>query len=337
MAATTNKCTVRVAVRIRPQTVNQSQDDLDACTTVALSQSQIAVGVDKYFTFDHVFDERTGQEEVFERCVKQLVEGTFDGYNATILAYGQTGSGKTAAEHIFHGIVKRKAEAKEDNKVEPIFEVVVQFIELYNEEIIDLLTSGKSPAPIRIVEDLVKAEISLNGATKLPVRSIDEMLRILHRGAQHRTTMATNMNQTSSRSHAIFSVFVKQTRELENDADVVELCSQDTGVEFLSSKLHFVDLAGSERLKKTGATGDRAKESISINSGLLALETNSKLTRLLQDSLGGNSRTLMIACVSSSLTDHAETLNTLQYANRAKNISNKVVANQARKHRGREW
>lgn len=151
------------------------------------------------------------------------------------------------------------------------------------------------------------------------------------------------MNAQSSRSHAIFTILIKRLRRLAiDDPDSVT----DDDLETLTAKFHFVDLAGSERLKRTGATGDRAKEGISINSGLLSLGNvisalgdasrkathipyrDSKLTRLLQDSLGGNSRTLMIACVSPSDRDFMETLNTLKYANRARNITNKVIVNQ---------
>ncbi|KHJ83170.1 kinesin motor domain protein [Oesophagostomum dentatum] len=169
-------------------------------------------------------------------------------------------------------------------------------------------------------------------------------LDILKNGALNRTVAATNMNEQSSRSHAIFSLHIKQQRVAVAPDAVAP--SQEVEMELLSAKFHFVDLAGSERLKRTGATGDRAKEGISINCGLLALGNvisalggangkvshvpyrDSKLTRLLQDSLGGNSRTLMIACVSPSDSDFVETLNTMKYANRAKNIKNKVVANQ---------
>jgi kinesin family protein 4/21/27 len=171
-------------------------------------------------------------------------------------------------------------------------------------------------------------------------------MKQLKMGALSRTTGATNMNATSSRSHAIFTLHVKQIRVVPVDA--MDGCPESTQQEFetLTAKFHFVDLAGSERLKRTGATGDRAKEGISINCGLLALGNviaalgdktkkshhvpyrDSKLTRLLQDSLGGNSCTLMIACISPSDRDFVETLNTLRYANRAKNIKNRVIANQ---------
>jgi hypothetical protein len=192
------------------------------------------------------------------------------------------------------------------------------------------------------------------GVTTRTVNSAEDTMACLKAGAFNRTTASTNMNDQSSRSHAIFTIYVQQQRQakadnpfgLNNEDDKENAVAASGDLETLSAKFHFVDLAGSERLKRTGATGDRAKEGISINCGLLALGNvisalgdpgrrashvpyrDSKLTRLLQDSLGGNSRTLMIACVSPSDRDFMETLNTLKYANRARNIKNKVTANQ---------
>lgn len=175
--------------------------------------------------------------------------------------------------------------------------------------------------------------------------SAEEALQCLRVGALSRTTASTQMNTQSSRSHAIFTLHIKQQKVVQYD--------DGSGNEFetLSAKFHFVDLAGSERLKRTGATGERAKEGISINCGLLALGNvisalgdkskksshipyrDSKLTRLLQDSLGGNSQTVMIACISPSDRDFMETLNTLKYANRARNIKNRVSINQDKSSR----
>ncbi|KAG0424261.1 hypothetical protein HPB47_028510, partial [Ixodes persulcatus] len=333
--------------RVRPLIPREVIDMCHACTSVASREPQIWVGKDKAFTFDHVFDCPTPQERVYDTCVKALVEGCFDGYNATVLAYGQTGSGKTytmgtgyglnlnehergviprAVDHLFAGIARRQAEAREKGAPVPDFKVHVQFMELYNEEIFDLLNSGKD----------------------------DRVIKCLESGALSRTTASTAMNVQSSRSHAIFTLHIKQQRVVT--VPLMEGADEEDGgegeastlseFETLTAKFHFVDLAGSERLKRTGATGDRAKEGISINCGLLALGNvisalgdasgkishvpyrDSKLTRLLQDSLGGNSRTLMIACVSPCDRDFMETLNTLRYANRAKNIKNKITVNQ---------
>uniref|UniRef100_A0A183BHN7 Kinesin-like protein n=1 Tax=Globodera pallida TaxID=36090 RepID=A0A183BHN7_GLOPA len=361
-SATKSSSSVRVAVRIRPQSVHERVQNVPQCLTVTHGKPQLTIGREKTFTYDYVFDQQTPQEIVYEKCVEELVESSFDGYNATVFAYGQTGSGKTytmgtdfetdqtntgiiprAVKQLFDGIDERRETARKAGKLIPSFDVSVQFIELYNEDLIDLLSPDRDcSSSITIHED-------------------PDILAALKAGALSRTTAATNMNQQSSRSHAIFTVNVKQTRIVPVDDDLDqhdsdsfdddEKCAEkrtnsETELETLQAKFHFVDLAGSERLKRTGATGDRAKEGICINSGLLALGNvisalggakgrvghvpyrDSKLTRLLQDSLGGNSRTLMIACASPNEPDQAETLSSLNYANRAKNVKNKVVANQ---------
>lgn len=217
-----------------------------------------------------------------------------------------------------------------------------------------ILMQKNKKSNIRIHEDSAGGIYTV-GITTRTVNTESEMMQCLKLGALSRTTASTQMNVQSSRSHAIFTIHLSQTRmcpqiDTENAIDnkVISESSQMNEFETLTAKFHFVDLAGSERLKRTGATGERAKEGISINCGLLALGNvisalgdkskrathvpyrDSKLTRLLQDSLGGNSQTIMIACVSPSDRDFMETLNTLKYANRARNIKNKVMVNQDR-------
>ncbi|XP_022237698.1 kinesin-like protein KIF21A isoform X2 [Limulus polyphemus] len=376
---------VKVAVRIRPQVSREIIDMCHICTSVSAGDPQVWLGKDKAFTFDSVFDMPTLQEDVYNTCVKNLIDGCFEGYNATVFAYGQTGSGKTytmgtgfdlnlnaeergivprAVEHLFRVIHERQQEAREKGEPPPEFKVTTQFMELYNEEIIDLLDAAKESdermkrSHIKIHEDS-KGDIYTVGVTTRNVTSPEETLQYLKVGALCRTTASTNMNVQSSRSHAIFTIHVKQQRVVTFEPHLSLSSDESTEIsaptqngevmnefETLTAKFHFVDLAGSERLKRTGATGDRAKEGISINCGLLALGNvisalgdksrkvthvpyrDSKLTRLLQDSLGGNSQTLMIACVSPSDRDFMETLNTLKYANRAKNIKNRVMVNQ---------
>nr|XP_034332234.1 kinesin-like protein KIF21B isoform X6 [Crassostrea gigas] len=363
---------VRVALRVRPQLAKERIDMCQVCTTV--ENTQVIMGKDKSFTYDYVFDMPTQQETIYSDCVRILIDGCFDGYNATVFAYGQTGSGKTytmgtgfdmslpenevgiiprAVDHLFQGIEESKRKAKENNIPPPDFKVNAQFIELYNEEILDLLDTTRDPesrmrkSHIKIHEDATGGIYMVGVATR-PVYSLQETMECLKNGALSRATASTNMNSQSSRSHAIFTLHIKQQRVV-HDENLTEEGKDSEGLnefETLTAKFHFVDLAGSERLKRTGATGDRAKEGISINCGLLALGNvisalgdkakkgshvpyrDSKLTRLLQDSLGGNSRTLMIACISPSDRDFVETLNTLKYANRARNIKNKVIANQ---------
>ncbi|VDM63102.1 unnamed protein product, partial [Angiostrongylus costaricensis] len=354
---------------IRPLGSREKLEGSRVCTSVVPGEPQVTIGTDRSFTFDHVFDQGTQQVELYNFAVQKLVDGLFDGFNATVLAYGQTGSGKTytmgtafdsttlneyevgiiprALEHVFGRVDELKREALENGTVGPTFDISVQFIELYNEEIIDLLSVVRTSQNVRIHEDS-RGEISLHGVTSKHVQDLHMTVEILKNGALNRTVAATNMNEQSSRSHAIFSLHIKQQRVVPSSGDGASpnQVSLEIEMEVLSAKFHFVDLAGSERLKRTGATGDRAREGISINCGLLALGNvisalggangkvshipyrDSKLTRLLQDSLGGNSRTLMVACISPSDSDFVETLNTLKYANRAKNIKNKVIANQ---------
>ncbi|XP_024084016.1 kinesin-like protein KIF21A isoform X2 [Cimex lectularius] len=368
---TDDESSVRVALRIRPQLPREVIDMCRVCTNVTPNEPQVTLGTDRSFTFDYVFDTQTNQASIYDVCAKSLIEGSLQGYNATILAYGQTGSGKTytmgtgfdidvtseqigiiprAIKQLFDGI-SAATEAEKQTQ----FKVTCQFLELYNEEIIDLFdtsrdySSNRGKSGIRIHEDTNHC-IYLTGVTSQRVTSAEDTLQWLRQGALSRTTAATQMNTQSSRSHAIFSLHIKQQRlvNMESENGFEEGTEE---FETLTAKFHFVDLAGSERLKRTGATGDRAKEGISINCGLLALGNvisalgdpskralhvpyrDSKLTRLLQDSLGGNSRTLMIACISPSDRDFMETLNTLIYANRARNIQNKVVINQDKSSR----
>ncbi|XP_073176443.1 kinesin-like protein KIF21B isoform X5 [Lepidochelys kempii] len=360
---------------IRPQLSKEKIEGCHICTSVTPGEPQVLLGKDKAFTYDFVFDLDTWQERIYTTCVSKLIEGCFEGYNATVLAYGQTGAGKTytmgtgfdtnileeehgiiprAISHLFSGIEQRKRAAQEHGAAVPEFKVSAQFLELYNEEILDLFDSARDPdsrhrkSNIKIHED-ASGSIYTTGVTSRLISSQDELIQCLKQGALSRTTASTQMNVQSSRSHAIFTIHLCQMRVCARPDLVTGLPegSQATGeYETLTAKFHFVDLAGSERLKRTGATGERAKEGISINCGLLALGNvisalgdqskkavhvpyrDSKLTRLLQDSLGGNSQTIMIACISPSDRDFMETLNTLKYANRARNIKNKVVVNQ---------
>ncbi|RLW02027.1 hypothetical protein DV515_00007494, partial [Chloebia gouldiae] len=305
---------------IRPQLAKEKIEGCHICTSVTPGEPQVFLGKDKAFTFDYVFNIDSQQEEIYVQCIEKLIEGCFEGYNATVFAYGQ----------------------------------------LYNEEILDLFDTTRDidaknkKSNIKIHEDSAGGIYTV-GVTTRTVTGESEMMQCLKLGALSRTTASTQMNVQSSRSHAIFTIHLCQTRvcpafNADNATDnrIISESSEMNEYETLTAKFHFVDLAGSERLKRTGATGERAKEGISINCGLLALGNvisalgdkskkathvpyrDSKLTRLLQDSLGGNSQTLMIACVSPSDRDFMETLNTLKYANRARNIKNKVMVNQDR-------
>ncbi|XP_070686682.1 kinesin-like protein KIF21A [Pempheris klunzingeri] len=371
-----DESSVRVALRIRPQLAREKIEGCHICTYVMPGEPQVILGKDKSFTFDYMFDMDSQQDNIYTTCTEKLIEGCFEGYNATVFAYGQTGSGKTytmgtgfdvniadeelgiiprAVHHLFKGIEERRQAAQEEGRPVPEFKINAQFLELYNEEVLDLFDSArdmKQKSHIKIHEDATGGIYTV-GVTTRTVSSEAEMMQCLKLGALSRTTASTQMNVQSSRSHAIFTIHLCQVRvcasdnqEAETDNRVSNGNSDMDEYETLTAKFHFVDLAGSERLKRTGATGDRAKEGISINCGLLALGNvisalgdrskrsshvpyrDSKLTRLLQDSLGGNSQTVMIACISPSDRDFMETLNTLKYANRARNIKNKVMVNQ---------
>ncbi|KAL4566073.1 hypothetical protein LXL04_030183 [Taraxacum kok-saghyz] len=373
---------VRVAVNIRPLVTPELLVGCSDCISVTAGEpqklriysemfnfaNQVQIGSHS-FTFDYVYgNSGYPSSQIFDDCVAPLVDALFHGYNATVLAYGQTGSGKTytmgtnyngeGCNGVIPKVMQMIFKRVEETKGTTEFLIRVSFIEIFKEEVFDLLESnpnayskadgtgkptGPSRAPIQIRET-AGGGISLAGVTEAEVTSQEEMASFLLRGSVCRATGSTNMNSQSSRSHAIFTISMEQKRTagLTNGG-----AHDDGGDDILCAKLHLVDLAGSERAKKTGADGMRLREGIHINKGLLALGNvisalgddkkrkegghvpyrDSKLTRLLQDSLGGNSKTVMIACVSPADTNAEETLNTLKYANRARNIQNKAVVN----------
>mmetsp|Transcript_66749 Transcript_66749/g.211265 ORF Transcript_66749/g.211265 Transcript_66749/m.211265 type:complete len:663 (-) Transcript_66749:422-2410(-) len=341
---------VRVALRIRPQLAKERMQKARDCIAISDAPNRpntVVLGKDRKFTFDYVYGHDSTQESIHTEATASLVESCFNGYNATVLAYGQTGSGKTytmgsgnntqALEHevgIIPRVIRQLFDGVEDRRDSAQCLVCCQFLEIYNEEVKDLL-HPEIPSKAIAIREGAAGEIFVAGAKAEIVRDVDEMLRLLDRGSVCRATGGTLMNNQSSRSHAIFTILVEQ-----------RLLHPSSGQqEYVMAKFHLVDLAGSERNKKTGAIGQRFKESVNINSGLLALGNvisalgderkrgshvpyrESKLTRMLQDSLGGNSTTLMIACVSSADGNLEETLNTLKYANRARNIKNKPTQN----------
>lgn len=373
MTPSSETCSVKVALHIRPLIADERLQGCKDCVSVVPRLPQVQIGTHS-FTFDHVYGNGGAESSaMFEQCVAPLVDGLFQGYNATVLAYGQTGSGKTYTmgtgfkDGCQTGLIPQVMGAL-FNKIETLkhqteFQLHVSFIEILREEVRDLLDSasesksvvanghagkvavpGKSPIQIREASNGV---ITLAGSTEVAVSTLQEMAACLEQGSLCRATGSTNMNNQSSRSHAIFTITLEQMRKLHSVSPVNDTPDEDMGEEYFCAKLHLVDLAGSERAKRTGTDGLRLKEGIHINKGLLALGNvisalgdekkrkegmhvpyrDSKLTRLLQDSLGGNSKTVMIACISPADINAEETLNTLKYANRARNIQNKPVAN----------
>lgn len=383
--------TVQVAVRIRP--LLAMEGDSDICIKVSHGDStnipnalQIGGTSGPRFTFDYVYGTHVRQSEIYATKIDPLVNSCLEGYNATVLAYGQTGSGKTytvmgadsvhdtktagviprAIQSIFTKLQAEQAQAEKDkcNDEEATFsfQIKLQFLELYGEEIRDLLvpTSGGGNTTHKLtIRDLGTDEPEVVGATHQVVQSPEEALLALTHGMVRRVTGATAMNQSSSRSHAILSLLIEQQRQVTMTTTTTPVGTEATVesrqddkeneeeimVQVKRSRFNFVDLAGSERQKRTQAEGQRLKEGIDINKGLLVLGNvisalgdpqkrgsfvpyrDSKLTRLLKGSLGGNHKTLMIACVSPSSDNMDESLNCLRYANRAKNIQNNAIVN----------
>ncbi|XP_024609634.1 kinesin-like protein KIF27 isoform X4 [Neophocaena asiaeorientalis asiaeorientalis] len=352
---------VKVAVRIRPLLCKEVLHNYQACVRVIPNTQQVIIGRDRVFTFDFVFGKNSTQDEVYNTCIKPLVLSLIEGYNATVFAYGQTGSGKTYTIGGGHVDVlsfsKFSASVVEGQKgiipraIQEIFQnisenlsidskIKVSYIEVYKEDLRDLLELETSMKDLHIRED-EKGNTVIVGAKECQVETADEVMSLLEMGNAARHTDTTQMNEHSSRSHVIFTISLCQVAKNKEAAEDGLWYSH----QHIVSKFHFVDLAGSERVTKTGNTGERFKESIQINSGLLALGNvisalgdprrksshipyrDAKITRLLKDSLGGSAKTVMITCVSPSSLDFDESLNSLKYANRARNIRNKPTLN----------
>lgn len=294
---------------------------------------------DQTFGFDRVFDENTSQGDVYEATTKNLLDSVLDGYNATVFAYGATGCGKT---HTITGTLQQPGvifltmqelfERIADRTDEKVTEVSLSYLEIYNETIRDLLVPGGSKQGLMLREDANHA-VSVAGLSSHHPQNVQEVMDMIVRGNEYRTMSPTEANATSSRSHAVLQINVAQK---DRNADINEPHTMAT--------LSIIDLAGSERASATKNRGERLTEGANINKSLLALGScinalcdprkrnhvpyrNSKLTRLLKFSLGGNCKTVMIVCVSPSSQHFDETQNTLRYANRAKNIQTKVTRN----------
>ncbi|XP_007467500.1 PREDICTED: kinesin-like protein KIF27 isoform X1 [Lipotes vexillifer] len=343
---------VKVAVRIRPLLCKEVLHNYQACVRVIPNTQQVIIGRDRVFTFDFVFGKNSTQDEVYNTCIKPLVLSLIEGYNATVFAYGQTGSGKTytiGGGHVASvvegqkGIIPRAIQEIFQNISENLSidsKIKVSYIEVYKEDLRDLLELETSMKDLHIRED-EKGNTVIVGAKECQVETADEVMSLLEMGNAARHMDTTQMNEHSSRSHAIFTISLSQVAKNKVAAEDRSWYSH----QHIVSKFHFVDLAGSERVTKTGNTGERFKESIQINSGLLALGNvisalgdprrksshipyrDAKITRLLKDSLGGSAKTVMITCVSPSSLDFDESLNSLKYANRARNIRNKPTLN----------
>ncbi|XP_040565963.1 kinesin-like protein KIF3A [Lepeophtheirus salmonis] len=343
---------VKVIVRVRPLSEKELESGFQCIIDVDPIQGAITLHnpsnnintretPPKQFNFNTVFPPDVRQMDVYNRVARPIVDNVLKGYNGTIFAYGQTGTGKTftmegdrsvselkgiipnSFAHIFGHIAKQEDDIK--------FLVRVSYLEIYNEEVRDLL--GKDQKMRLEVKERPDIGVYVKDLSAFAVNNADDMDRIMTMGNKNRSVGATNMNAHSSRSHAIFSITIECSEKGPDGQQHVRV-----------GKLHLVDLAGSERQSKTGATGVRLREATKINLSLSTLGNvisalvdgksshipyrNSKLTRLLQDSLGGNSKTLMFANVGPAEYNYDETLSTLRYACRAKNIRNYAKVNE---------
>ncbi|XP_038030004.2 kinesin-like protein KIF15 [Anas platyrhynchos] len=345
---------IKVYVRVRPPSEGTALMDGDQglCLSV-LSSNTIRLHSKpepKIFTFDYVANMDTTQESVFSTVAKNIVESCMNGYNGTIFAYGQTGSGKTFTmmgpsdsdnfTHSLRGVIPRSFEylfflierEKEKAGSGKSFLCKCSFIEIYNEQIFDLLDSASAGLFLR---EHIKKGVFVDGAVEQVLSSAAEAYQVLTMGWRNRRVASTSMNRESSRSHAVFTITVES---MEKNNEVVNI---------RSSLLNLVDLAGSERQKDTHTEGLRLKEAGNINRSLSCLGQvitalvdvgngkqrhicyrDSKLTFLLRDSLGGNAKTCIIANVHPGSRCFGETLSTLNFAQRAKLIKNKAVVNE---------
>jgi len=342
---------IAVCVRVRPLNTKERDEGFRVCLQFDEPTKQVVMmAVDKTSLFQlrgstakgYAFDRRYSPEEssdkIYDDCIGSLVENCFKGYNATVLAYGQTGSGKTHTMAGGVGILGVPEEGVTKRVIRHVFaiieglsksfnpgdkiEVSASALELYNEELRDLSIAnsfdGRAPASMKLQERPGrdgKVVPEVVGMRELVFTQGDNLVRFFNDCFLNRSTSTTKMNDTSSRSHAIFTITLRQCK-VSVEGDKVKTTE-------VVSKLHLVDLAGSERVKRSGVTGQALKEATHINSGLLALGNvivalssdeaaagrkhipyrDSKLTRLLQDSIGGNSLTVLISCISPCETD----------------------------------
>ncbi|XP_052475759.1 kinesin-like protein KIF3B [Carassius gibelio] len=338
---------VKVVVRCRPLNKKEEATNQERIVEVDVRLGQVSVrnpkssgGLLKSFTFDAVYDMSSQQKELYDYACKPLIDSVLLGFNGTIFAYGQTGTGKTytmegvptdperrgvipnSFQHIFTHISRSQNQQ---------YLVRVSYIEIYQEEIRDLLCKDNNKK-LELKEN-PELGVYVSGLSSVVTKNIKEIEHVMNLGNQSRSVGFTKMNERSSRSHAIFVITIECSEMGIDGEDHIRV-----------GKLNMVDLAGSERQSKTGVQGQRFKEATKINLSLSALGNvisalvdgksthvpyrDSKLTRLLQDSLGGNSKTVMVATIGPAACHYDETLTTLRYSNRAKNIRNKPKINE---------
>lgn len=346
---------VLVMVRCRPmlgQSERASQTAQSSGSSSRRSSSAASIQVDeankciqldseRQFYYDQVFGPESDNERVYMRSARKLVEWAFAGFNCTIFLYGQTGTGKTFTHssltsssfaHLFTLIG--------DSNQEASFLIRASYYELYNENIRDLLSNSSAPLELR---ESKSRGVYVKDLSCFLVNNLKELEKLKHLGDKRRTVGATKMNEHSSRSHSIFSITI-ETISAKTKEDKTRANSKNSPDIIRMGRLNLIDLAGSERQAKSGSSGLRLKEASRINLSLTCLSLviraltdsnsthvpyrSSKLTRLLSSSLGGNSKTLLIACISPAPLHLDETLNTLRFASRTKRIKNKARINE---------
>ncbi|VDK79791.1 unnamed protein product, partial [Onchocerca ochengi] len=338
---------VKVIIRCRPLTASEISDGYQSIVDIQTNRGVVELRnpkepnePSKVFTFDSVYDPRSKQLDLYDETFRHLVDSVLEGFNGTIFAYGQTGTGKTftmegvhddpelrgVIPNAYHHIFQHIAQSRNQQYL-----VRASYLEIYQEEIRDLL--ARDPKIRLELKERPDVGVYVKDLSSFVTKSVEEIEHVMSVGHANRTVGRTNMNEHSSRSHAIFMVTVE--------------CSEpglDGQNHIRVGRLNLVDLAGSERQSKTGSQGERFKEATKINLSLSALGNvisaltggksthvpyrDSKLTRLLQDSLGGNSKTVMVANIGPASYNYEETLSTLRYANRAKKINNQPRINE---------
>ncbi|KAM6943437.1 kinesin-like protein KIF28P [Xenentodon cancila] len=360
-----NDC-VKVAVRVRP--INKRERDAGSHCIITMVSTSISIRDprdsqnQRSFCFDYVYWSCSGftrdhsglyvpeepggryadQDRVFQDLGEGILENALQGYNATLLAYGQTGSGKSYSmmgygpnKGLIPKLCDRLFEAIRENQENRPCQVFFSMLEIYNEQVVDLLSRGsRTPGGLRVREDQLRG-FYVEGLRTIPCESAGQVEQLMEQGTRTRTTAATHTNANSSRSHMLIILQLKQIFSKESITK--------------QSNINLVDLAGSERQRSSGSEADRLKEGTAINLSLTTLGNvissladmavgkkvvhipyrDSVLTKLLQSALGGNSRTVMIATLSPADICYEESLSTLRYAERAKRIQNRAVVNES--------
>ncbi|CAO2604044.1 Kinesin-like protein KIF3C [Lemmus lemmus] len=339
---------LKVVARCRPLSRKEEAAGHEQILTMDVKLGQVTLRnpraapgeLPKTFTFDAVYDASSKQADLYDETVRPLIDSVLQGFNGTVFAYGQTGTGKTytmqgtwvepelrgvipnAFEHIFTHISRSQNQQ---------YLVRASYLEIYQEEIRDLLS--KEPGKRLELKENPETGVYIKDLSSFVTKNVKEIEHVMNLGNQTRAVGSTHMNEVSSRSHAIFVITVECSERGSDGQDHIRV-----------GKLNLVDLAGSERQNKAGGSGERPKEASKINLSLSALGNviaalagnrsthipyrDSKLTRLLQDSLGGNAKTIMVATLGPASHSYDESLSTLRFANRAKNIKNKPRVNE---------